>query len=704
MQREIKNKTVTYGIAAVLLACILTATVYNFGIQPTVPGESDIPPQAEAPSEPGTPSEPSSPSDPDVPSQPNFPPPPSSQEPTGPTEPEPPPVLSELKTFGSYEELQEFLTTGMDEAIQSENLPRYTMAAGDGVFITQDAEPPAATWGQPETFGFGGGSEYSTTNVQVAGVDEADIVKTDGEYLYMVSGSNLYILKVYPTNQAEVLSKIDLNESYDAKIYLKENKLVVLGDRSPFLQYGFAEIRGEGLWINPLVYNEEIFVKVYDITNRADPVLSRTVILNGTLSGSRMIGNYVYAVVRQQATQTSSNGTGVEVILPLISGNHTREVQPTEIRYVDAPDVFYYMTTIVAVDVMNDTKEPTSESFLTGQTTTMYVSLNNMYLVVPNTNIWLFSPNGEEPTEETMIFRIALDEESIVAMAEGIVTGNVLNQFSMDEYNGFFRIATTTNGWWGGVPSNNLFIMNMSLNVVGKLENFAPNESIYSARFMGDRGYIVTFEKIDPLFVIDLKDPTDPKFLGELKVTGYSDYLHPYDENHLIGIGKETVTAEDGDFSWYQGVKISLFDVSDVSNPVEVAKYEIGDRGTDSPILYDHKALLFDKNRNLLVIPVAVAEINQSDYPEGVPDWAHGQIVWQGAYVFDISLDGIKLRGGITHLDDSDDLLKSGYWFYSEYSVERSLYIDDVLYTVSDKIVKMNDLESLDLLNEIELS
>ena len=381
-----------------------------------------------------------------------------------------------------------------------------------------------------------------------------------------------------------------------------------------------------------------------------------------------------------------------------------REDGVTEIRYVDTPDVFYYLTTIVAVNALNDTEEPTYEPFLTGQTTTMYVSLNNMYLVVPNTNMWVLRLNDEEPREETMIFRIELDQEKIVAMAEGAISGYVLNQFSMDEYNGFFRVATTTNDWVNGVSRNHLVIMNMSLNVVGRLEDLAPGETIYSARFMGDRGYIVTFRKIDPLFVLNLTEPTEPKVLGQLKVTGYSDYLHPYDENHLIGIGKETEAAEEGDFAWYQGVKISLFDVSDVSHPVEVAKYEIGDRGTDSPVLYDHKALLFDKNRNLLVIPVLVAEIDPTQYAGEVPSWAQGEYVWQGAYVFDISLDGLELRGGITHMDDSDDLLKSGYWFYSDYSVKRSVYIDDVLYTVSDKLVKMNDLESLDSLNEIELS
>jgi len=213
----------------------------------------------------------------------------------------------------------------------------------------------------------------------------------------------------------------------------------------------------------------------------------------------------------------------------------------------------------------------------------------------------------------------------------------------------------------------------------------------------------MTFKKVDPLFVIDLSDPYNPRELGYLKVTGYSDYLHPYDENHIIGIGKETTDA--GEFAWYQGVKISLFDVSDVSNPVEISKLEIGDRGTDSPVLWDHKAFLFDKSRNLLVMPILEAEVDQSKYPGGVPANAHGEYVWQGAYVFDISIDnGLQVKGRITHIENLTDLEQGYYYYYSPLSVTRTLYIDDVLYTISDAKIKMNDLENLDYINEVQLS
>jgi uncharacterized secreted protein with C-terminal beta-propeller domain len=216
---------------------------------------------------------------------------------------------------------------------------------------------------------------------------------------------------------------------------------------------------------------------------------------------------------------------------------------------------------------------------------------------------------------------------------------------------------------------------------------------------MGNRCYLVTFKKTDPLFVIDLSNATNPLVLGELEIPGYSDYLHPYDETHLIGVGKNTVEAEEGNFAWYQGIKVSLFDVSNVTNPIQKANYIIGDRGSDTPVLSDHKAFLFDRSKNLLAIPVMVAKIDESKYPSPVPPYAYGEPVWQGAYVFDISLyHDLVLEGNITHLNIDMSINEQEYW------VKRSLYIKDVLYTVSDRIVKMNSLEDLSPIGEVALS
>jgi uncharacterized secreted protein with C-terminal beta-propeller domain len=315
-------------------------------------------------------------------------------------------------------------------------------------------------------------------------------------------------------------------------------------------------------------------------------------------------------------------------------------------------------------------------------------------------------------TEKTVVQKIGIENGNIEYRGKGEVPGRLLNQFSMDENNGYFRVATTVQGTWNwrtgeqASPStNNVYILDSSMNTAGKLEDLAPGESIYSARFMGDRCYLVTFKKTDPLFVIDLSDPYNPGVLGKLKIPGYSDYLHPYDENHIIGIGKETVEAEEWgrDFAWYQGVKLSLFDVSDVENPKEISKYVIGDRGTDSYALHDHKAFLFSRDKKLLVIPILLAEINEEQYPGGVPDNAYGEYVFQGAYVFSLDLEsGFQLKGTVTHVEDGS-LEKSGWYWYSPYSVQRSLYIGDSLYTVSQGMVKANSMDGLNELAKVSL-
>jgi uncharacterized secreted protein with C-terminal beta-propeller domain len=309
--------------------------------------------------------------------------------------------------------------------------------------------------------------------------------------------------------------------------------------------------------------------------------------------------------------------------------------------------------------------------------------LNNIYVTIP-----------ESFGGETSIYRIHVRDNNFTCEAQGKVPGHELNQFSMDEYNDHFRIVTTTYSY--GIQ-NNLYILDMNLSIVGRLENLATNENLHSARFMGNRCYLVTFKNVDPLFVIDASDPTNPTVLGQLKIPGYSDYLHPYDEDYLIGVGKETAEAEEGDFAWYQGIKISLFNVSDVNHPTQLANCTIGDRGSDSPVLTDHKAFLFDKSKNLLVIPVSVAKIDPSQYPYGVWSSAYGQTVWQGAYVFNVSLEGFVLKGNVTHMDDHVDIWNYTYW------VKRSLYIDNVLYTVSDMKVKLNSLENLTLIKEIDI-
>jgi len=298
----------------------------------------------------------------------------------------------------------------------------------------------------------------------------------------------------------------------------------------------------------------------------------------------------------------------------------------------------------------------------------------------------------------TVIHKLGAEGPAVTYLGRGEVPGYVLNQFSMDEHRGFFRIATTSEGFTfagSGAPRNNVYVLDGSLRITGRLEGLAPGERIYAARFMGDRCYLVTFRQVDPLFVIDLADPAGPRALGELKIPGWSSYLHPYDENHLIGIGKEIEEGREA------GLKIALFDVRDPAHPQEKAKYVIEGASTDSPVLHDHKALLFDREKRLLAIPV-------STYPPfRIMDLPRVEIYpppvirgWQGAYVFDIDTVGIKLKGKVQHYTASrPDHMPS--W---DAEIRRCLYISDVLYTVSDRMVKMNRLTDLREINRVPLT
>jgi uncharacterized secreted protein with C-terminal beta-propeller domain len=644
-----------------------------------------------------------------------------------------------LNKFSSYEELKDYLDTTPEQPYYAAD---WRSLEGNDILVAPEPSVPM----EPDSAG-SQTSDYSKTNIQVEGVDEADIVKTDGEYIYIATGNTLTIVRAYPPEEANVVSKLNFEGSIMG-IYINQKKLAVfLNEYSVYLLYegGIAvdsavkepeivnneaskDDEGEDVVVPENVTDREepdvveptspsvppenttrpiepqpmiwepptTTIKVYDISDKENPTLTRDFSIDGNYFNSRMIGDYVYIVATMYTYRTST-----DVALPRIHiGNDTETIPAEDIYYSDLSDTSYTFTTIVALNVNDDAQTPTHETIVMGGTSAIYVSQKNIYLAFPDYS-W-----QENETMKTKINRAKIDEDKITFEAEGEVPGYLLNQFSMDEYNGYFRVTTTVHDNWRtfaeeAISKNNVYVLDMNLNVVGVLEDLAPGEQIYSTRFMGDRCYMVTFRNIDPLFVIDLSNPTSPKVLGELKVTGYSGYLHIYDENHVFGIGKETEYDAKEDFAWYQGIKISLFDVSDVSNPREVAKYEIGDRGTDSPILYDHKSLLFDKEKNLLVIPVMEAKINESTYNGEIPDWAYGEIVWQGAYVLDISLDGIGLRGKITHTENGT--IEPYSYYYSGDIVVRSLYIEDVLYTISSMKVKMNNLETLTELNEIEL-
>jgi hypothetical protein len=288
----------------------------------------------------------------------------------------------------------------------------------------------------------------------------------------------------------------------------------------------------------------------------------------------------------------------------------------------------------------------------------------------------------------TIIHKISINKGAITYLAKGEVAGYLKNQFAMDEFGGNLRAATTSDVWTnrGQYEYNNVFVLDGAMKTIGSLTHIAEQEKIYSTRFVGDRLYMVTFKRIDPFFVIDLSTPASPKVLGKLKIPGYSDYLHPYDKNHIIGIGKETATTEWGGIST-KGLKIALFDVTDVEHPQQIDKVEIGDSGTDSAVLTDHRAFLFDKNKNLLVIPARV--VQTLDLTVKVS--GDQQRIWYGAYVFGLTPEtGFVLKGTVEHSTGA------GYsWYGSPNEVKRSLYIGDTLYTLSQKQILATSLSKI---------
>jgi uncharacterized secreted protein with C-terminal beta-propeller domain len=514
----------------------------------------------------------------------------------------------------------------------------------------------AKAQGSMTTGGSSGGGDYSRTNVQVEGVDEGDIVKTDGTYLYIASpsiGSKIKIVKAFPANDMRHVSTIELATSNGSatpqELYVDGDKLVVVANawynpspRDPLLEDTATEpVSGKMMWYPGYYGMNRTEVRIYDIAERAHPTLLRTVAFDGNSVSTRRIDDKLYMVMNRNLwwggpmpmanVRTSTSVTEADVGVPTFSDSATgakeapvsRCGQISILPHVPQPE---YM--IVAVVPLKDLKAEVKRELVVGSAQNIYASLKNLYVATPRWN-YVWDGRGGN-TSTTQLYRFEFTSDGVDLKAEGSVPGTILNQFSMDEYGDTFRIATTKQPTWNekgdtqSPSSNNLYVLNKSLERVGEIEDIAPGESIYSVRFMGDRTYMVTFKQVDPLFVIDTSDPRNPKILGKLKIPGYSDYLHPYDATHVIGFGKEVDESIDKDkvhsdnavyYTAVLGMKVSLFDVSDVEHPKEMFKTVIGDRGTESPLLHDHHALLFDKERNLLAFPVTVMTLPEGKKP-----------------------------------------------------------------------------------------
>ena len=663
------------------------------------------------------------------------------------------PAAGDIKKFNSADEIREYIKN--KTALADENGYGESWIATDMAVAPSVAKSAAKGVAVPAAIG--GSTDHSTTNVQVAGVDEPDFVKNDGRYIYVISGTTLAIVDAYPAVSASIVSKTTIEDT-PKDIFIDGDRLVLFTvgmEEMDTMSAGNSAVPASQMKVMPYYYRSttpvthEVF---YDISNRAHPKVIKDYTIDGDYIDARLIGSSLYLVTREQIYTYTND----RIIVPQVREG-TKTVLAPDVYYFDNPEREYAFTTISSYDTRS-TGEKEARTYLVGSGNTLYVSENAMYItyqkyhnivypmragpaiapVVPigiaeavetasgtgstaasssavssPVNAGDFNQMSEtekqsvitdmKNTEQeairkqeidqttTAIHKIAISGGSITYIARGEVPGSLKDQFAMDEHDGNLRVATTSSVYTsrGQYEYNNVFVLDNGMKTIGSLTHIAEQEQIYATRFIGDRLYMVTYKRVDPFFVIDLATPTNPTILGKLKIPGFSDYLHPYDATHIIGVGKETGTNDWGGVST-KGLKLALFDVSDVEHPTQIDKVEIGDAGTDSAALTDHKAFLFDKSKNLLVIPARVVKNEAAvtdKYGTTQPS------IWYGAYVFGVTPEtGFTLRGTVQHGTDN----RSYYWYgSSQNEVKRSLYIGDILYTLSSAKILANPLDQI---------
>lgn len=616
---------------------------------------------------------------------------------------------SGMVMIGSREELIDALKnvnavrTSIDEFYYRKYPP---IVYSDYDMAMEEAVPaPEATADANEAVSTQGVSDYSQTNVQVQGVDEGDIVKTDGSYLYQIIDNRIVIAAIYPASDMSLVSKIDLGDQnfYPTELYVDGDRLVVVGGS----YYGYEIDYYSDYMLPSSSYTK---VLIYDIYDRSSPSLLKEMDLEGNYLSSRKVGDMFYFAANKY--YYGFDESRLDEVLPHYRvGTGSQKYSPIAFNRIGYFDNACYenFLTLGAINVQNPSEYQVSAYLGSGET--MYMSRENMYLAGTQYDIvWKTPVSDGSPGEisditgmETAIYKFALNGASLDYQSTGEVPGSVLNQWSMDEYNGNFRIATTNrdiNWWWWNESEtqNNVYVLDSSMNTIGRLENLAPGEQIYSSLFMGKRLYLVTFRQVDPFFVIDLSAPSSPKVLGKLKIPGYSNYMYPYDDDHIIGFGMETEDQWGGVVP--AAMKVGLFDVSDVSNPYQISQVTIGDRGTYSELLYNHKALFFNRANGLMAFPVTVMEAGDS------PDdgWSYGKFAYQGAYIYKVDLNGIHFQYRLTHMSDKDYAEASDWYYGGEKEIKRILYVNDIIYTVSNAYWMANDLTGFNQLAKMTTS
>jgi hypothetical protein len=568
-------------------------------------------------------------------------------------------------------------------------------------------------------------SEYSTTNTQVAGVDEADYVKNDGDTIYVLNGQALVVLDAWPVEEMAEIARVEL-PAPPRRMFLSEDRLVVYlrvgGEETETCTYGY-DCRSSS-------DSGSTLVQVYDVSEPALPVLLKEYEFSGSYLASRRIGDRVFSVVHdrgpaipsdadvnvggntpdnleKQYTQKKAALTALidnlpaEYFLPWIIEQTPGEAATTTAACDTALAASAARGTsfvsVVGFDLA--TLAAPSSTLIASKPGFVYASPASLYLAVDGVDgqdDTFSSPWGTNAQDDqTTIHKFGLDGIDAKYHGSQAIQGHVLNQFSMDEHEDVLRVATST-GWVPdpAVSSNILTLGEQGgeFEVLGKLSGLAPTEDIRSVRFDAGRGFVVTFKKTDPLFVIGLSNPAEPVVLGELKIPGFSTYMHLLDDTHLLAVGFDA--DDQGDFAYFDGIQIQIFDVSDLDDPKLQHKAVIGTRGSGSEALLDHLAFNYFPSRNVLALPATICQ--------GGDDGQYGdQFEFAGLVVFDVSLlDGLSERGRLPFATPDDvpsgESLDCGQWWTDASSlVKRSIFTEDYAIGLSDDWVKAAALSDL---------
>jgi len=492
-------------------------------------------------------------------------------------------------------------------------------------------------------------ADFSDTNIQVAGVQEADIIKTDGQYIYTIYENKLSIIDVADFS---VISQTKLEtEEYQqySEMYYYEDTLVLFSHDSQFVILPMLEDQASS--------HVTVQATIFDVSDRKSPEKQNQLTQSGWYLSSRMIDNHVY-IISQHSVYNPDLDEPTSFV-PMTEGKERKPLAPSDIYLMPNPTNTSYIT-ITSIDVNNPNDFVNTKAILGGGSE-VYASLENIFV----TGMEMIEED-DKTNQYTNIFKFKIDNGEIDFLVNNKVLGYILNQFSMDEYQGNFRLVTTVQEFNFSFadefistfdftpPTNSLYVLDKDLEIISKIEGLAEEERVYSVRFQQEIVYFVTFFEIDPLFAVDLSDPENPIILSELKITGFSDYLHVFNEDYLFGLGKEADLE-----GRILGVKISMFDIRDKTDITEEHKKVIGDRYSWSEGSYNHKAILVSAERNLIGFPVS------DDY-----------------YLYQFYED----EGFVKRKQINFDLK-------NYYTQKRGLYVNDVYYLYSENVLIKVNLE-----------